>query len=231
MIAGVFGDDVSVGYKASGEADYLNLRSEYGKLIKIDSTPGVTVPITAKPFVGIEWTRNRRAKTVKLTQRNYIGKLAARFKGRYTLNELPYGVTELKRDEFEAFEVGTEETMMSREEYLEGIGSIGWAAVMTRPEIAYTFGVLSQFSMYARPVHFEAIMHTVGYLVNTPDMGLTFGGKLQIPMGLTSFPQHFHKNSGLWASSDSSWGRKPRPFGGHVVMRNNVSILWAANTS
>ena len=72
-------------------------------------------------------------------------------------------------------------------------------------------------------------MHTVGYLVNTPDMGLTFGGKLQIPMGLSSFPQNFHKNSGLWASSDSSWGRKPRPFGGHVVMRNNGSILWAAN--
>ena len=171
--------------------------------------------------------QDRQADAAEL----HLSKLARRFEGKYARSTTcRTGSDETEAQcEFEAFGPGTEETMMSRELYLEGIGSIGWPAVMTRPEIAYTFGVLSQFSMYPLTVHYQAIMHTVGYLVNTAEMGLTFGGKLQIPMGLSAFPKDFHKNSGLWSSSDSSWGRKPRPFAGHTVMRTNASMLWAAN--
>ena len=72
-------------------------------------------------------------------------------------------------------------------------------------------------------------MHVVGYLVNTPDMGLVFGGKLRVPLGLKEPPKNFTEASGLWASSDSSWGRRPRPHGGHAIMRVNGPILWGAS--
>ena len=230
IIAGVFGDDVTCGFDASQRGEYLAVRGAYSKLIKIDSPgPDVTVPITDKPFVGLEWERDRQNRTIKLTQRGYIERLATRFKGKFTLNELPYGASRAKRDEFEAFTIGTEEMMIDRGMYLEAVGSIGWPATMTRPELSHTYSVLSSFTMYPLQQHFDACMHAVGYLINTIDIGPVYGGKLRIPLGMSSFPTHFHTNRGLFGVTDSSWGRKPRPNAGHVVMRMNGPCMWKAH--
>ena len=83
--------------------------------------------------------------------------------------------------------------------------------------------------MYPEAQHYAAVMHVVGYLVNTMDMGPIYGGKLKVPLGLSEAPSNFAEAAGLWASSDSSWGRRPRPHGGHVIMRTNGPVLWAAS--
>ena len=72
-------------------------------------------------------------------------------------------------------------------------------------------------------------MHVVGYLVGTIDLGPVFGGKLKVPLGLSEFPPNFTEASGLWASSDSSWGRRPRPHGGHAILRCNGPVLWGSS--
>ena len=82
IIAAVFADDVGTGFDGAQRAEYLNMRKEYGKLIKIDSpSPNTTIPIST--FVGTEWHRDRRAKTIKVTQRRYILKIGARYQGEY----------------------------------------------------------------------------------------------------------------------------------------------------
>ena len=66
-----------------------------------------------------------------------------------------------------------------------------------------------------------------GYLVKTKYLGITFGGKIRIPIGLTEFPPHFERNRGLHTYHDSSFG-KPRPMGGFVVMYSNGPANWGA---
>ena len=40
------------------------------------------------------------------------------------------------------------ETAMDRGIYLEGLGYIGWAAIMTAPEVSYTYSRLGSHSMF-----------------------------------------------------------------------------------
>ena len=81
--------------------------------------------------------------------------------------------------------------------------------------------------MYPKQEHLDAVMHVIGYLVNTSDIGITYGGRLVIPMGLTSFPPGFHASYGLYAYTDASWNKRPLPHGGHAIMISNGAILWS----
>ena len=74
---------------------------------------------------------------------------------------------------------------------------------------------------------YNRALGVLGYLVKTKNLGLTFGGKVRIPIGLTEFPAHFEKNRGLHTYHDSSFG-KPRPMGGFVVMYSNGPADWGA---
>ena len=76
--------------------------------------------------------------------------------------------------------------------------------------------------------HYSAVMHVIGYLVNTPDVGPVYGGKLKVPLGLGEFPAGFAEARGYFGATDSSYGKRPRPHGGHVVMRCNGPVLWSA---
>ena len=74
----------------------------------------------------------------------------------------------------------------------------------------------------------NANLYYMGYLLNNTERGITYGGKLRVPYGLSEFPPYFRESSGLYIAHDSSWGTKPRPHGGHVVMRTNGAIIWSA---
>jgi|EP00966_Prymnesium_polylepis_P337192 hypothetical protein len=67
-------------------------------------------------------------------------------------------------------------------------------------------------------------MWVLGYLVHTKRIGMTFGGRLKIPSGLTAYPDGFANSTGLHTLYDSSWGKQPMPFGGYAVMYNNGCI-------
>lgn len=77
LLIAVFADDVAGGFASDSRADYLRIRSEYGKLIKISPSPDATVPLS--DFVGTEWERDQGARVIKVTQRKYIFKLTNRF--------------------------------------------------------------------------------------------------------------------------------------------------------
>ena len=68
----------------------------------------------------------------------------------------------------------------------------------------------------------------LGYLVRTKHLGITYGGKLRIPLGLSEFPPGFEESCGLYVAHDSSWGSLARPMGGYVVMYGNGSVDWSA---
>ena len=227
IIAAVVTDDVGVGFHHSVRTEYLAIRNEYAKLINIDSPgPDLTRPLTV--FTGCELTRDRQARTVTVTMRNYTQKLAVRYKGKFTLNDLPYAASKAKREEFEAFKPSTDGNIIDKAEYLNALGSIGWPTVMVRCECMYAYSILASLSMGPTATHLNAVMHMVGYLVATQELGLTYGGKLRVPLGLSDMPPWFEESRGLFTSTDSSWGKSTRPYGGHVVMRTNAALIWSS---
>ena len=61
--------------------------------------------------------------------------------------------------------------------YSEAIGSVLWPAVVSRPDIAFAVGILSQFIQNPGQAHWEALKRVISYLGSTKDYWLTFGGR------------------------------------------------------
>ena len=61
--------------------------------------------------------------------------------------------------------------------YREAIGCILWPAVVSRLDITFAVGILSQFIQNPEPVHWEAVKWVIVYLGTMKNLWLTFGGK------------------------------------------------------
>lgn len=64
--------------------------------------------------------------------------------------------------------------------------------------------------------------------METRELGITYGGALKIPMGLTEHPFGFVESRGLYTYHDSSWGTSPKPYGGYVIMRGANGVIHAS---
>ncbi len=58
--------------------------------------------------------------------------------------------------------------------YQAVIGSCMWPAVHTRPNIAYSLGVLSQYCINLRFTHCNLVIQMFRYMSGTLDLGITF---------------------------------------------------------
>ena len=100
--------------------------------------------------------------------------------------------------------------------------------MMTRPEIAGNAAKLCTAMASASEEHRKYGYGLIGYLLKTKHLGITYGGKLKIPKGLTAYPDGFIESCGLHTYTDSSWGSAVYPFGGYVVMYNNAAVSYSA---
>ena len=64
---------------------------------------------------------------------------------------------------------------MRRVPYREAIGSLMYCAVATRPDIAFPFGLLSQFLENPGRIHWEAVKRIFRYLAGTKNWKLVYG--------------------------------------------------------
>lgn len=122
---------------------------------------------------------------------------------------------------------GTPETEFKKHEYLEGIGELGWATMMTYPELAYTHSKLGSHVLHPTKEAFESLMYAIGYVVNHESDYIEYGGELKKPQGLDKMPMYFEESTGLYVIHDSSWGKEVLPYAGHVVMRANGAMYWS----
>ena len=71
-----------------------------------------------------------------------------------------------------------EEEDMSHVPYASVVGSLMYAMVCTRPDIAHAVGVLSRFMSKTRKEHWIAVKQVFRYLRGTSDYGLCYQGRL-----------------------------------------------------
>ena len=85
--------------------------------------------------------------------------------------------------------------------------------------------------MDPREDHLDWLYICVGYLASTENVGITYGGRLKMPLGRFTMPADFERTCGLHVYHDSSFGTRPRPMGGYAIMYNNAVVDWNAKQS
>jgi hypothetical protein len=110
--------------------------------------------------------RDRTQKKLWLVHDTYLEKVAQKFNlvdGKCPSTPLP--IRELNKHERQA-----QPSRIKR--YQEKVGSVLYAAIMTRPDVAYAAALLSQFLTNPGPEHMDAIDWTIRYLFGTRFLGI-----------------------------------------------------------
>uniref|UniRef100_A0A3Q7HPF2 Reverse transcriptase Ty1/copia-type domain-containing protein n=1 Tax=Solanum lycopersicum TaxID=4081 RepID=A0A3Q7HPF2_SOLLC len=103
----------------------------------------------ARKILGMKIIRDRERRKLFLSQRSYIQKSEE------------------------------EKEYMSRVPYASAVGSLMYAMVCTRPDLAHAVSVVSRFMGQPGKEHWQAVKRIFRYLRGTSDVGLIYGGDAQ----------------------------------------------------
>ena len=167
-------------------------------------------------LLGFEIHRDRRARTISLSQPGYIDTLLARF------NQIDANPTPTPLDPHTNLYLPITNLMrleMRQKPYSQLVGSLIYAAICTRPDIQFAISILAQFMADPAPFHWEAAKRVLRYLKGTRDYSLTFGGDLTDLTGYTDADwgsqAHRHSISGFvfkFCGGAISWGSRKQPL-------------------
>ncbi|CAL1361567.1 unnamed protein product [Linum trigynum] len=139
----------------------------------------------AKQILGVRIVRDRGAKKIWLSQEKYIEKVLQRFHmdnakavscplaNHFTLTSKQSPSTEKEKAE------------MDKIPYASAVGSLMYAMVCTRPDIAHAVGVVSRFLSKPGKEHWEAVKWILRYLRGSSKMSLCFGDGEPVLVGYT----------------------------------------------
>jgi len=130
----------------------------------------------AKQILGMRIIRDKANGTLKLSQSEYVKKVLSRF----NMNEAkpvstPLG-SHFKLSKEQSPKTEEERDHMSKVPYASAIGSLMYAMVCTRPDIAHAVGVVSRFMSRPGKQHWEAVKWILRYLEGSSDTCLCFTG-------------------------------------------------------
>jgi len=209
-IIAVHVDDMLLATTRGGEmqrvkAQLHTLPFEIAKLGEPDRMLGVTI------------TRNRTARTISLSQSVYIGKVLSRF-NMTDANPISTPLDINIHLSKEQCPTSTEEQAeMSQIPYATAIGALMYAALATRPDIAYAVQHLSQFSSNPGPAHWTAVKRVFRYLKHSQHLALVYTGNEDDPAPI--------------GYSDADWGSNisdRRSTSGFVYFLSDAAVTWSS---
>ena len=218
MICAVHVDDLLVAYNSSDM--YEELWRKFSSRFK--ATRGEVTN-----YLGMEVRRDRDAQRITLTQSVYIEKLYAK----YLVGQNTKAWTtpiELSREGVARFysikpaESDAEKNKMVGKDYNGLMGTLLYAACMTRPDISFITAYLCQFMQSPTVEAWEAALSVACYLNTTKNHGISFCKGQQ----LCNIDAIQTDKDRLIAFSDASFGRDVRPFCGGFVQWRNGPVSW-----
>ena len=139
----------------------------------------------ANHILGMRILRNRSKGVLFLSQQEYISKVLQRFnmEGGKTIGVPlpPY----LKLSAEDSPTSDDEKAEMAKVPYASAVGSLIYAMVATRPDIAFAVGVVSRYMANPGKKHWEAVKGIMRYLKGTKDLGICFGKQKASVVGFT----------------------------------------------
>ena len=184
-----------------------------------------------KTFLGMELNRAKDGKSLEITCERYIENIANKF------NCLSNGTKKVPMTEKltaeDQSEAGSE---VDSTHYRSMVGSILYASITCRPDIAFTVKELSRFLVKPLQAHLNAARRCIMYLHETKNRGLRYSSHGE---RINQFTMHQRR---LWSSkpinkplgySDADWaGEVPgrKSTSGYVFMLNGAAISWSSRT-
>lgn len=126
----------------------------------------------AKPteHLGVRITRDRAARTIHLSQENYLTDVLERF----GMSDSKPVITPISPCVHLVPASADDHEECKGFPYLEIIGSLNHASVDTQPDISYAVSTLAQFSTSYGTDHITAIKHLMWYIKGNVDRGVSF---------------------------------------------------------
>ena len=123
-------------------------------------------------FLGMEITRDRKNKVIKLNQKKYTQNILQRF-NKQNLNPVSTpGIIGLK------LEKNTEQASPNdTKQYQQEVGSLIYLSTKTRPDIAQNVNTCARFMSNPNKIHYQALNQIWKYLNYTPTLGITYSGQ------------------------------------------------------
>ncbi|KAJ9547497.1 hypothetical protein OSB04_020040 [Centaurea solstitialis] len=127
-------------------------------------------------ILGIKIYRNRSRRLIGLSQSTYIDKILKRFR----MDESKKGFIPMQHgivlSKAQCPVSSEDQDKMKSVPYASAIGSIMYAMLCTRPDVAYSISVTSRYQQNRGEAHWVAIKNILKYMRQTKEMFLVFGG-------------------------------------------------------
>jgi hypothetical protein len=172
-------------------------------------------------FLGIGVTRDRVKQSITLCQEAYIKKITKRFQGSL-FNRTVY--TPLPSDQLTKNDGNATAAQVT--EMQEKVGSIGYAAYITRWDVAFAASLLAEFQLNPSEAHINAANHCLTYLRDRAHYAITY-------TGIDTTQEHLISHTPFMdVSADASFAddvdtRKSRQ--GYMMKMANGAVAWKAN--
>ncbi|TYK03644.1 gag/pol protein [Cucumis melo var. makuwa] len=141
----------------------------------------------AQYVLGVQIVRNRKNKTLAMSQTSYIDKMLSRYKmhnSKKGLLPYRYGI-HLSKEQCPKTPQEVED--MSNIPYASAVGSLMYVMLCTRPNICYSVGIVSRCQSKPGRDHWTTVKNILKYLRRTKDYMLVYGSKDLILTGYTDF--------------------------------------------
>ena len=139
----------------------------------------------AKQILGIRIMRDRQEKKLWLSQENYVKIVLQRFQMENAKAVSTPLATHFKLSTKQSPSDEYEKSDMQRVPYAFVVGSLMYAMVCTRPDIAHVVGTVSRFMSNLGREHWNAMKWILRYLRGTTCLRLCFGGDKPTLVGYT----------------------------------------------
>lgn len=160
-------------------------------------------------ILNMELTRDRANRTLKLSQRQYIETIL----DRHGMADCkPVATPMVQNQKLTKLDVPE----IDPQPYQQALGSLMYAMVGTRPDIAYTVGALSQHSATPGQEHWVALKRVFRYLRGTTDLSIVYDGKIHDEP--FAFVDADHANDPITR----------RSVGGYVYLIAGGAVSWSS---
>ncbi len=132
-------------------------------------------------YLGMTVTRDRANRILRLGQAGYVEK----FLGEHGMWESKGTPTPMGTERYQASDEDFQATEESRTAYQSAVGSLMYAMLGTRPDIAFAVSVVSRYSSNPNESHWKAVKRIFRYLKQTVNYQLVFRGDLKPLTGYT----------------------------------------------
>ncbi|KAL5804056.1 hypothetical protein ACOSQ3_030856 [Xanthoceras sorbifolium] len=150
--------------------EIMNLKRELSKQFAMKDLGA------AKQILGMRIKRDTKSGTLLLSQAEYIKKVLSRFNMQDAKPvSTPLGI-HFRLSKEQSPKTEEERTHMAKVPYASAIGSLMYAMVCTRPDIAQAVGAVSRYMNNPGKIHWEAVKWILRYLRGTTNKTLCFKG-------------------------------------------------------